>query len=112
MQHYVLLQFVTAASGCTADRLMIEVTGMSVTSVLAIQSDILYVSDQWCIAWGQGGSRGPWQLANLFVNQTTHKRHPMKSIKTNLVIATQLWAPQTCRPWLINDVLSTLWRMN
>ena len=72
---------------------MIEVTGKSVTSFLAIQHDILYVFDQWCIAWGQSKSRGLWQLANLFVNQTAHKQHPVKSIKPNLAIAIQLRAP-------------------
>lgn len=72
---------------------MIEVTGESVTSVLAIQSDSLYVFDQWCIARGQSGSRGLWQLSNLFVNQKAPKLHPMKSIKTNLATAVQLRAP-------------------
>lgn len=72
---------------------MIEVTGESVTGVLAIQSDSLYVFDQWCIARGQNGCRGLWQLSNLFVNQTAHERHPMKSIKTNLATVAQLRAP-------------------
>lgn len=66
---------------------MIEVTAESITSVLAIQSDSLYVFDQWCIAEGQSGSRGLWQLSNLFVNQKAHERHPVKSIKTNLATA-------------------------
>lgn len=72
---------------------MIEVTGESVTVVLAIQSDSLYVFDQWCIAQGQSECRGLWQFLNLFVNQTAHERHPMKSIKTNLATAVQLRAP-------------------
>lgn len=75
------------------NQLVIEVTGESVSGVLAIQSDSLYVFDQWCVARGQSRSRGPWQLLNLFVNQTAHERHPVKSIKTNLVATVQLRAP-------------------
>lgn len=69
---------------------MIEVAGEFVTSVPAIQSDSLYVFDQWCIAQGQSGSRGLWQLSNLFVNQKAHERRPVKSIKTNLATAVRL----------------------
>lgn len=88
--------------------LVIEVTGESVSDVLAIQSDSLYVFDQWCVARGQSRSRGPWQLLNLFVNQTAHERHPVKSIKTNLVAAVQLRAPWTLNPQWINDGFSKL----
>lgn len=80
----LLSQFVTPALGCGADWLMIEVAGEPVIGILAIQSDSLYVFDQWCIARGQSGSRGLWQLSNLFVNQAARKRHPVKSIRTNL----------------------------
>ena len=73
--------------------LVIEVTGESVNSILEIQSDSLYVFDHWRIAWGQSRSRGLWQLLNLFVNQTAHEWHPVKSIKTNLAPAVQLRAP-------------------
>lgn len=82
---------------------VIEVTVESVTGVLAIQTDSLYVFDQWCIAQGQSSSRGLWQLLNLFVNQTAHQRHPVKFIKTNLALAVQLRAPWTLNPWWIND---------
>lgn len=37
---------------------MIEVTAEFVTGIPAIQSDSLYVFDQWCIARGQSESRG------------------------------------------------------
>lgn len=73
--------------------ILIEGTGESITGVPAMQSDSLYVFDQWCIARGQSGSRGLWQLSKPFVNQTAHERHPMKSIKTNLATAVQLRAP-------------------
>ncbi len=89
--------------------ILIEVTGESITGVLAIQSDSLYVFDQWCIAWGQSGSMGLWQLSNPFVNQTAYERHPMKSIKTNLATAVQLRAPWMLNPWWINDGFSKLW---
>lgn len=72
---------------------MIEATGESVTGVLAIQSDSLYVFDQWCIAQGHSESMELWQLSNLFVNQRVHERHPMKSIKANLATAVPLRAP-------------------
>lgn len=55
---------------------MIEVTGKYVTSALAIWSDSLYVFDQWCIPHGQSGSREPWQLAKLFVNQNSPQTAP------------------------------------
>lgn len=52
---------------------MIEMTVESVTGVLAIQSDSLYVFDQWCIAWRQSRSKCLWQF---FVNQMApHEIH-------------------------------------
>lgn len=64
--------------------LVIEVAGESITSVQAIQSDSLYVFDQWCRARGQGRSIGPWQHFDLC--QSAYEWHAMKSIKPNLAL--------------------------
>lgn len=76
---------------------MIEVTGKYVTGALAIRSDSWYVFDQWCIAGGQSGSRtgagGRGNSQTSLSIKTAHKRHPVKSIKTNLAIAIQRRAP-------------------
>ena len=74
-----------------SDGLMIEMTGEAVTGVPAIQSDSLFVFDQWCIARGQ--SRSKRAVATL-KPPVSIKRRPVKSIRANLSTANTSKLPE------------------